>query len=105
MTKSEQIQQELKENSRGKITSIQIRVISMLSDTISKFEEAQNKMGYPDYKMTEKEAEAYIEELSELVDNDYDPNDPESWDCSEEEYIDRFSDLANKAHEISEGER
>jgi hypothetical protein len=44
-------------------------------------------------------------EPEENEEEDYDPNDPESWDCDEDEYIDRYSDLVNRAHEASEGDR
>jgi len=103
MKQSKAILQAEEKMQRGKMTMLQFRQITTLADNLSKFDEAIKWMEYPDITKTEKEAEVYIETLCEELDNDYDENDPESWDCDEDEYADRYSHLANKAHEASEG--
>ena len=103
MKQSKAILQAEEKMQRGKMTMLQFRQITTLADNLSKFDEAIKWMEYPDITKTEKEAEVYIETLCEELDNDYDENDPESWDCDEDEYADRYSHLENKAHEASEG--
>jgi len=105
MKPSEKILLAEEKYARGKITMIQFRKITTLADNLGKYDEALKKIGHPDMTMGEADAEDYISELCEELDNDYDPSDPESWECDEDEYTNRLSHLANKAHEAAEGER
>ena len=105
MTLSEIIKKTATSDDKENITMLQFRMIVALSDDLGKFKEAMLFLHYPDMWKTEKEAADYIEILSDELDNYYDEDDPESWDCDEDEYVSRYSHLVNKAHEASEGDR
>ena len=108
MTKSDKILKKVKEQfqKRGGMEMLTYCQILEVADNLSKVDEVI-KWADSCQNIKEKDAQIYLELLCEALDleDDYDPNDPESWDCNEDEYADRMSHLANKAHEASEGDR
>jgi ClpP class serine protease len=97
---------------KGQMTWIHLHQLLGLADELGKYDEAIEWLKKTQFQATEKEAKEYmwtfiqkINEAMEEDENDFDPNDPDSWDCDEDEYIDRYSDLVNRAHEASEGDR